>query len=155
MIVADPKVLERLNEALKNELTAINQFLVHARMLEDWGLSKMATEEYAESQEEHDHAKLLIDRILLLGGTPVLQELGPLQVGADVRGVLEGDLAIEERACATLVAGIGDCEQAHDYVTRDLFVRILADEEKHLDHLRTELALMDKVGPKNYVQSQI
>lgn len=152
---ADPTVLARLSEALRNELAAINQFLVHARMLEDWGFSAMSAEEYAESQEEHEHAKILIDRILLLGGTPDLQQLGTLRVGDGLRGVLAGDLAIEEEACATLKAGIGDCERAHDYVTRDLFTRILADEEQHLDHLRTALELMEKVGPQNYAQSRI
>jgi bacterioferritin len=151
----DPRVLALLNEQLKNELTAVNQFLAHARLLEDWGLHAMSRHELEESQEEREHADLLIQRILLLGGTPNLQDLGALVLGSDMRGLLEGDRAIEERAKTTLVEAIRVSEEVHDYVSRDLFTRILEDEERHAHHLRRQLELIDKIGLQNYIQSQI
>ena len=148
-------VIGKLNEALRNELTAINQFFVHARMLEAWGRCKLSALEYEESREEHDHAKLLIDRILLLGGTPDLQAVGGLQIGHDVKAVLEGDLAIEVQARAALVEAIGVAEQAHDYVSRDLLTRILGDEGRHEEQLRAELALFTELGPGDYARSRL
>lgn len=151
----EARVLALLNEQLKNELTAVNQFLAHARLLEDWGLKSAAEHELAESQEEREHADLLIQRILLLGGNPNLQDLGQLVVGSDIRSLLQGDLAIEQRAQATLNEGIKTAEELHDYVSRDLFVKILDDEERHAHHLARQLELIEKVGIQNYIQSQI
>ncbi|HET6469960.1 MAG TPA: bacterioferritin [Geminicoccaceae bacterium] len=151
----DPQVLALLNEQLQNELTAVNQFLAHARLLEDWGLVAMSKHEHEESLEEREHADLLIQRILLLGGTPDLQTLGQLQIGQDVKGVLEGDLAIEIHAEETLARGIRTAEQIGDYVSRDLFTKILEDEERHAHHLRRQLQLIDRIGLQNYIQSQI
>jgi bacterioferritin len=151
----EARVLALLNEQLKNELTAVNQFLAHARLLEDWGLKSLSEHEYAESQEEHGHANLLIQRILLLGGNPNLQDLGQLMVGTEIKSLLEGDLAIEQRAMATLVEGIRTAEELHDYVSRDLFVKILEDEERHAHHITRQLDLMGQIGRENYVQSQI
>lgn len=148
------EVIGKLNEMLRNELTAINQFFVHARMLEAWGLGKLSAIEYEESREEHDHAKLLIDRILLLGGTPDLTTVGELQIGHDVKAVLEGDLAIEVRTRTSLVEAIGVAEQAHDYVSRDLLTRILDEERRHEQHLRLELALFSQLGPQSYARAQ-
>ncbi len=147
-----PQVLKRLNLALKGELTAINQYFLHARMLEDWGVTKMGKHEYEESIEEMRHADLLIKRILMLEGLPNLQELGKLFIGENVEEVIKGDLKLEEEGIANYRAGIKDCEEANDYVTRDLFLQILKDEEGHEDFLNTQLKLIDQIGIGKYIQ---
>lgn len=151
----EPAVLELLNQALRNELTAVHQFLAHAERLEDWGLMTLSAAERAEAEEEKAHANRLAQRILLLGGDPDYTAVGPLALGADVRGVIAGDLAIEKRARATLVEGIRVAEAQHDYVTRDLFTEILADEEQHEHHLVIALRQIEQVGIENFIQSQI
>lgn len=149
------EVLALLNAALRNELTAVHQFLAHAERLEDWGLMRMSAAERSEAEEEKAHANLLAQRILLLGGDPDFSAVDELVLGGDVRAVIVGDLAIEQRARATLVEGIRTAELHHDYVSRDLFVRILADEELHEHHLSIALGLIDRVGIANFIQSQI
>lgn len=149
------EVLGLLNDALRNELTAVHQFLAHAERLEDWGLMEMSRHERAEAEEEKAHANLLAQRILLLGGDPDYTRIGDLVLGADVSGVLRGDLAIEQRARVTLVDGIRSAETAHDYVSRDLLAGILADEEQHERHLRIQLELIDRIGLPNFIQSQM
>lgn len=145
------QVIKRLNLALKGELTAINQYFLHARMLDDWGVTKLGKHEYAESIEEMQHADLLIKRILLLGGLPNLQELCKLYIGENVEEVLKGDLKLEEEGIANYRAGIKDCEEAGDYVTRDLFIKILADEEGHEDFLHTQLTMIENMGIEKYI----
>src|SRR5688572_26148099 len=132
----DKTVLKHLNILLKGELTAINQYFLHARMLENWGVTKMAKHEYAESIEEMQHADKLIQRIILLEGLPNLQELGKLYIGENVKEVIESDLKIEREGIANYRAAIKDCEASSDYVTRDLLITILRDEEGHEDHLQ-------------------
>lgn len=146
------QVLKRLNLALKGELTAINQYFLHARMLDDWGVTKLGKHEYKESIEEMQHADLLIQRILLLEGLPNLQELGKLYIGENVVEVIKGDLKLEEEGIANYRAGIKDCEEANDYVTRDLFIQILKDEEGHEDHLNTQLKMIENMGIERYIQ---
>jgi bacterioferritin len=147
----DAQVLKRLNLALKGELTAINQYFLHARMLDDWGVTKMGKHEYDESIEEMQHADLLIKRILLLEGLPNLQELGKLYIGENVLEVINGDLKLEQEGIANYRAGIKDCEVAGDYVTRDLFIKILTDEEGHEDFLQTQLKLIEQIGIERYI----
>jgi bacterioferritin len=151
----EPRVLELLNEALRNELTAVHQFLAHAERLEDWGLLALSAAERAEAEEEKAHANRLAQRILLLGGDPDYTAIGPLTLGDDLQGVIEGDLAIEKRARATLLAGIRAAEAHHDYVTRDLFTEILTDEEQHEHHLVIALRQIEQVGIENFTQSQM
>lgn len=148
----NPQVLKRLNLALKGELTAINQYFLHARMLDDWGVTKLGKHEYKESIEEMQHADQIIKRILLLEGLPNLQELGKLYIGQNVKEVIECDLKLELEGIANYRAGIKDCEEANDYVTRDLFIKILADEEGHEDHLNTQLKMIETMGIENYIQ---
>lgn len=150
-----PEVLALLNDALRNELTAVHQFLYHAERLEDWGLTAMSRHERAEAEEEKGHANLLAQRILLLGGDPDYTQVGQLVLGEDVPGVLRGDLDIEARARTTLLHGIRVAETAHDYVSRDLLVGILADEEQHERHLCIELELIERIGLPNYIQSKM
>lgn len=150
----DKKVIEYLNQGLKRELTAVNQYFLHARLLEDWGVTKMAKHEYDESIEEMQHADELIKRILMLGGMPNLQELGKLHIGEDVKEVLECDLKIEREGIAGYREAIAHCEKVNDYVTRDLFAKILADEEGHEDHLETQLELIKQIGIERYIQLQ-
>ena len=151
----DKKVIGHLNKVLKNELTAINQYFLHSRMLKDWGLQRMAHHEYEESVDEMKHADKLIERILFLEGLPNLQDLGKLLIGENVREILECDLKLEERAIPDLRAAIADCEAAGDYVSRMLLSEILESEEEHVDWLETNLALIEKVGLENYIESQI
>ena len=148
----NPQVLKRLNLALKGELTAINQYFLHARMLDDWGMTKLGKHEYNESIEEMRHADELIKRILLLEGLPNLQELGKLYIGENVEEVLKGDLKLEQEGIANYRDGIKDCEAANDYVTRDLFIKILTDEEGHEDHLNTQLKMIELMGVQKYIQ---
>lgn len=150
----DKKVIDALNLSLKGELTAINQYFLHSRMLEDWGLTKMAAHEYKESIEEMQHADVLIKRILLIGGLPNLQDLEKLYIGQDVKEVIEGDLKLEERGIAGYRAGIKTCEEAGDYTSADILKKILADEEGHEDYLETQLKLIESMGIQNYILMQ-
>jgi bacterioferritin len=149
----DTTVLTHLNVVLKNEMTAINQYFLHARMLEHWGVVKLGTVEYGESVDEMKHADLLIKRILFLGGVPRL-ELDKLLVGKTVQNVLECDLKLEQQAMPQLREAIPYCEQVRDFVTRDLFTQILEGEEEHVDFLETQLELIEKIGLENYIQMQ-
>lgn len=151
----NPRVVEFLNKVLKNELTAINQYFLHARMLQDWGLDILGKKEYHESIEEMEHADELIKRILFLEGLPNLQDLGKLRIGESVREILECDLALEHQAIPDLRDAIEHCEQVRDYVSRELFRKILDNEEEHVDWIETQLELLDKVGEQNYIQSQM
>ena len=151
----DPQAIAHLQAQLKNELTAINQYFVHYRMLKHWGLHGMAKREYKESIHEMKHADQLMDRIFLLDGLPNLQDLGKLMIGEDVPEILQCDLQLEQTSQATLKAGIAHCESVRDYVSRDLLKDILDDTEEHIDQLETQLELVEKVGLQNYVQSQM
>lgn len=151
----DAKVIQHLNTALGNELVAINQYFLHAKMYKDWGLKALAKWEYDESIDEMKHADKLIERILFLEGVPNLQDLGKLHIGENVREMLECDLKIEHEGRDDYIKAITYCEQVKDYVTRDLFREILADEEEHIDHIETELSLIDKVGLENYLLKQM
>ena len=150
----DATVIEHLNKVLKNELTAINQYFLHAKMLKDWGLTKLADHEHHESIDEMKHADELIERILFLEGLPSMQNLGKLRIGEDVPELLQCDLDMELDAIPDLRAGIAYCEAHKDYVTRELFDSILQSEEEHVDWLETQLELLNKVGVQNYLQSQ-
>ncbi len=154
-LTGDPQVLAALNEGLKGELTAINQYFLHARMLEDWGFFKRGKAEFDESIDEMKHADKLIKRILLLGGLPNLQDLGKLYIGENLKEVIECDYRLELEGIAHYRKAIGICEAARDYVSRDLIVEILEEEEEHQDHNRSELELIDKIGIQNFGQSQI
>jgi bacterioferritin len=151
----DAKVIEYLNRGLGNELVAINQYFLHARIYKDWGLKALNKWEYEESIEEMQHADKLIQRILFLEGMPNLQDLGKLHIGENVREMLECDLKIEHEGREDYIEAIAYCEQVQDYVSRDLLRDILADEEDHIDHIETELGLIDKVGLENYLQRQM
>jgi bacterioferritin len=151
----DATVIEHLNKVLKNELTAINQYFLHAKMLKDWGLTKLGEYEHGESVDEMKHADALIERTLFLEGLPNLQNFGKLRIGEDVPEILQCDLDMELDAIPDLRAGIAYCEAHKDYVTRDLFDAILVSEEEHVDWLETQLGLIEKVGVQNYLQSQI
>ena len=151
----DPKILQHLNLVLKNELTAINQYFLHARMFGHWGLDKLQDVEKDESIDEMKHADKLIGRILFLDGLPNLQDLGKLLIGENVKEALECDLKLEMAARGDLKAAIADCESLSDYVSRELFETILESEEEHVDYLETQLDLITRIGIENYCQSQI
>ena len=151
----DQKTIDILNAVLKNELTAINQYFLHSRMLRNWGLAKFATHEYAESVDEMQHADQLIERILFLEGRPNLNDLGKLMIGDNVTSILENDLELEKLAMPELRDGIAHCESIGDYVTRDLLRQILDSEEEHVDWLETQFELIERVGIENYTQLQI
>ena len=149
------EIIDALNSVLANELTAINQYFLHARMLEDWGLAKIGKQEYKASIDEMKHADDLIKRILFLEGLPNLQKLNALKIGQNVEEIISSDLAVEHSAVAELKTFIALCEKEDDFVTRDLFCSILDSEEEHIDWLETQQGLIDKVGVENYMQSQI
>ena len=150
----DPKVIEFLNEVLKNELTAINQYFLHYRMLDHWGIAKLAKFEYGESIDEMKHADKLAERILFLDGLPNFQMLGRLRIGENVEELLKADLALENEALPVLRDGIQYCEQVRDYVTRDLFQHILESEEEHVDTLETQFEMIERMGFQNYIPLQ-
>ena len=151
----DVEVIAHLNKILKNELTAINQYFLHSRMLKNWGLDKLGEHTFKESVDEMKHADRLIERILFLEGLPNMQNLGKLMIGETVVEVLECDLALERKAHPDLRAAIADCEAIGDYVSRELFEGILESEEEHIDFLETQLDLIGRVGLENYCQSQM
>jgi len=151
----DRQIIALLNAQLKNELTAINQYFLHARTLRHWGFGELGDKIYKESVGEMKHADRLIERILLLGGLPNLQNLGRLMIGENAPEMLNCDLTLERASHDTVKNAIGQCETAGDFVSRELFVEILDDTEKHIDWLETQIALIDHVGVQNYLQSQM
>jgi len=151
----DAKVLEYLNLQLKNELTAINQYFLHYRMLKNWGFARLAKHEYEESIEEMKHADKLMDRILMLDGLPNLQYLGKLMIGENPEEMLHCDLKLELEAIPLLKEAIAYSEEVKDYISREIFEHILDNEEEHVDWLETQFELIDKIGIQNYLQSQI
>jgi bacterioferritin len=150
----DPKVIEFLNQALTNELTATNQYWLHYRMLDHWGVTRLAKYERKESIEEMQHADQLAERILFLDGLPNFQRIGSLRIGEDVPQLLASDLALEQEALPLLRDAIEHCESVRDYVSRELFRSILDNEEEHVDFIETQLELIEKMGLQNYIQLQ-
>jgi len=153
-LAGDAQVITHLNTVLRNELTAINQYFLHSRMLADWGVSQLSQHEYEESVDEMKHADRLIRRILFLGGLPNLQDLGKLLIGESVSEVIACDLKLEQRGLDDLHPAIAHCEAVGDYVSRELFVDILKGEEEHIDFLQTQFRLIEQMGMQNFVQLQ-
>jgi bacterioferritin len=153
-VKGDPKVIDFLNEALKNELTAINQYWLHYRLFDHWGVRRLAEFERHESIDEMKHADSLSERILFLDGLPNFQLLGRLRIGESVEEVLKADLALEMEALPLLRDAIEHCEKVRDYVSRDLFRRILDSEEEHVDTLERQFEMIERMGMANYVQLQ-
>ena len=151
----DAKVIEYLNKALYNELTAINQYFLHAKMLKNWGFKELAEHEYKESIDEMKHADKLSERILFLDGLPNFQALGKLRIGETPREILECDLVLEQEALPPLREAIAYCESVADYVSRQLFVDILDSEEEHIDWLETQLSVIDRIGEPNYLLTKL
>ena len=151
----DAKVIEFLNKVLYNELTAINQYFLHAKMLKNWGLKELAQHEYEESIDEMKHADKLSERILFLDGLPNFQMLGKLRIGENPREVLECDLALEYEALPALREAIAHCEAVNDYVSRKLFADILESEEEHIDWIETQLSVIDRIGEPNYLLTKL
>jgi bacterioferritin len=152
MKAADPQVLVFLSTVLANELTAINQYFLHARMLGNWGVSKLGKHEYDESLEEMRHADVLIQRILFLEGVPNVHHLDSIKIGQNPEEIVQSDLKLEQKAAADLREAIPHCESVRDYVSRDLFATILRDEEQHIDFLETQLDLIGRIGVKNWIK---
>lgn len=148
----DDKVIEFLNTALKNELTAINQYFLHYKLLENWGIKKLAKFEYEESIDEMKHADKLAERILFLDGLPNFQLLGRLKIGETVEEILKADLELENEAIPLLRDAIAHCESVRDYISRDLLAEILDNEEEHVDTLETQFAMIERMGLENYIQ---
>ena len=151
----DAKVIEFLNRALFNELTAINQYFLHAKMLKNWGLKELAQHEYKESIDEMKHADKLAERILFLDGLPNFQMLGKLRIGENPRELLECDLALEYEALPLLREAIAHCEAVSDYVSRQLLADILDSEEEHIDWIETQLSVIDRIGEPNYLLTKL
>jgi bacterioferritin len=152
--MGDERVIELLNEALRNELTAVNQYWLHYRLLDHWGIARLADFERHESIDEMKHADELSERILFLDGLPNFQALGRLRIGETVEEILRADLDLEREAVAQLKDAIAHCETVRDYVSRDLFARILANEEEHVDTLDKQFDMIERMGLQNYVQLQ-
>jgi len=150
----DKKVIQYLNQVLTNELTAINQYFLHARMFKNWGLSKLNEQEYKESVDEMKHADRLIERILFLEGLPNVQDLHKIMIGENVQEALKCDFDLEKKAMPALREAVAYCESKADYISRDLFVAILDSEEDHIDWLETQMKLIEQMGLQNYLQSQ-
>ena len=150
----DKKVIEHLNQILKNELTAINQYFLHSKIYKDWGIAKLAEKEYEESIDEMKHADELIERILFLEGLPNLQSLGKLRIGENVKEMLQCDLDLEIDAISDLQEAISHADNIRDYVSRDLFNSILSSEEGHVDWLETQITQIEKMGIENFIQHQ-
>ena len=153
-LAGDPETIRFLNLVLRNELTAINQYFLHSRMLADWGLSELAHKEYEESIDEMKHADKLIKRILFLGGLPNLQDLGKLMIGENVEELIKCDLSLEMRSMPDLKLAIPHCENIKDFGSRELLVEILESEEEHIDWLQTQLRLIEQMGIQNFIQLQ-
>jgi len=150
-MLRDPKVIEHLNTQLTNELTAINQYFLHSRMLENWGVTKLGKREYQESIDEMKHADALIKRILYLEGLPNVQRLDPIRIGEDVEQILKADQALEAKALGDLREGIAYCESVRDFVSRDLLLKILESEEEHDDFLERQFDLIKQIGIERYI----
>jgi bacterioferritin len=150
----DPQVIDFLNKALLNELTAVNQYWLHYRMLDNWGVKKLADYERHESIDEMKHADMLAERILFLDGLPNFQALGKLKIGEGVEEILKADLEVEYEACPLLKEAIAHCEQVRDYVSREIFERILENEEEHIDFLEKQFDMIKRMGLQNYIQLQ-